>query len=146
MTLPHCNPDGHLPAGVHRATLDEVGARFAITPRRQEQMEALRRAVKALASVPGVKRVYIVGCYASSREPTQDVDLLVILDPPSVPAKDLYTVARMIEVRKSLRPTVDVSWAPETGRGAQILLQCFQRDKLEHGGGVKGIIELAELA
>ena len=71
--IPQLNTLGELPPGIHAATLDEVEAIFAKSPKRKTLFEGLRRALENLKTA-GVPRVYIDGSFVTSKAEPNDVD------------------------------------------------------------------------
>jgi hypothetical protein len=71
--IPPPNAIGELPPGVHAATLAEVKAVFATTPRRRLLFEGLRQALENLAHA-GVRRVFIDGSFVTTKANPNDVD------------------------------------------------------------------------
>jgi hypothetical protein len=85
--LPALNEDGYLPPGVHRSTLDEIGARFGQEPElRRVQMESLRWLVD-LAKRVGIKRLIVNGSFVTDKWEPNDIDC-VLLREPSFPLDD----------------------------------------------------------
>ena len=77
--IPPFNDDGYLPAGVHRATLDEVTARFGReTELRRVQMESLGWLVD-LARRAGASRLIVNGSFATDRPEPNDVDCVLLI-------------------------------------------------------------------
>jgi hypothetical protein len=64
---------GELPPGIHTATLDEVEAIFARTPRRRALFNGLLHAVQNLQA-SGVRRVFIEGSFVTTKATPNDVD------------------------------------------------------------------------
>ena len=71
--IPAPNALGELPPGIHTATLEEVEAVFAKTPRRRTLCDGLRRAVQNLKAA-GVRRVFIDGSFVTTKANPNDVD------------------------------------------------------------------------
>ena len=71
--IPASNALGELPPGIHTATLDEVEAVFAKTPRRRTLFDGLRRAMQNLKAT-GVRRVFIDGSFVTTKANPNDVD------------------------------------------------------------------------
>jgi len=71
--IPAPNALGELPPGIHTATLEEVEAVFAKTPRRRTLFDGLRRAVQNLKAA-GVRRVFIDGSFVTTKANPNDVD------------------------------------------------------------------------
>lgn len=80
MPLPEFDSHGDLPIGVHRASLDEVLARFGHdTPQRQLVTARLLR-VYALASGTGkLERFIIFGSYVTAKPDPHDVDIILVM-------------------------------------------------------------------
>jgi hypothetical protein len=78
--IPERNDDGYLPAGVHRATLEEVAARFGReTELRRVQMESLAWLVD-LARRAGARRLIVNGSFVTDRPEPNDIDCVVLID------------------------------------------------------------------
>ena len=72
--IPDFNDDGYLPPGIHRATLEEIVARFGQEPElRQAQTESLRWLLD-LAKRAGVLRLVIDGSYVTNKWEPNDID------------------------------------------------------------------------
>jgi hypothetical protein len=80
MPLPEFDSHGDLPIGVHRASLDEVLARFGHdTPQRQLVTVRLLR-VHELASGTGkLERFIIFGSYVTAKPDPNDVDIILVM-------------------------------------------------------------------
>jgi hypothetical protein len=79
--IPHLNEDGYLPAGIHAATLDEIGSRFGEESElRQVQMESVRWMVE-LARRAGVARIVINGSFVTGKLEPNDVDCVLLIEP-----------------------------------------------------------------
>jgi hypothetical protein len=66
-------PYAVLPPGIHWATMEEVAARFAISPRRGWLYEGLIRAVEVLAGA-GCRHLYLDGSFVTAKESPGDYD------------------------------------------------------------------------
>jgi hypothetical protein len=76
--IPEFNDDGYLPAGIHRATLDEIAARFGQEPElRRAQMDSLRWLVD-LAKRVGVQRLIVNGSFVTDKWEPNDVDCVLL--------------------------------------------------------------------
>src|SRR5206468_9439117 len=80
MPLPEFDSHGDLPIGVHRASLDEVLARFGHgTPQRQLVTARLLH-VHELASGTGkLERFIIFGSYVTAKPDPNDVDIILVM-------------------------------------------------------------------
>ena len=80
MPLPEFDSHGDLPIGVHRASLDEVLARFGHgTPQREIVTARLVR-VHELASATGkLERFIIFGSYVTAKPDPNDVDIILVM-------------------------------------------------------------------
>jgi hypothetical protein len=82
--IPDFNDLGYLPAGIHRATLEEIATRFGQEPElRCVQLESLRWLVD-LARRVGVQRLIVNGSFVTDKWEPNDVDC-VLLRGPSFP-------------------------------------------------------------
>ena len=80
MPLPPFDERGDLPVGVHRATLDEVLARFGHgTPQRQIVTGRLLR-IRELALRTGkLERFVVYGSYVTAKPAPNDVDVILVM-------------------------------------------------------------------
>jgi len=81
VALPDFNEAGDLPEGVHRATLDEVLARFGKgTARREAATErlVLTYSLGALMTAK-LDRMIIFGSYVTSKAEPNDVDIVLVM-------------------------------------------------------------------
>jgi hypothetical protein len=78
--IPELTEDGLLPAGIHVASLDEIGARFGQEPElRRVQMESLRWLVE-LAKRAGIVRLVVNGSFVTDKWEPNDVDCVLLTD------------------------------------------------------------------
>jgi hypothetical protein len=76
--IPNFNDEGYLPAGIHRATLEEVADRFGREPElRESQTESLRWLVD-LCKRAGVQRLIINGSFVTDKWEPNDVDCVLL--------------------------------------------------------------------
>jgi hypothetical protein len=79
--LPPFNDDGYLPQGIHRATLDELAARFGRDSEiREAQMESVRW-LADLAWRAGAQRIVVNGSFVTDKLEPNDVDCVVLIGP-----------------------------------------------------------------
>ena len=79
--IPNFNDEGYLPLGIHRATLEEITARFGQESEvRQVQMESLRWLVD-LAWWTGVQRIVVNGSFVTDKLEPNDVDCVLLIGP-----------------------------------------------------------------
>lgn len=79
--IPPLNDRGYLPPGLHRATVEEISARFGREPElRRVQMESLRWLVE-LARRAGVQRIVVNGSFVTDKLEPNDVDCVLLVGP-----------------------------------------------------------------
>ena len=77
--IPPFEENGYLPPGIHRATLDEIEARFGREPEiRRVQMESLRWLVD-LAKRAGAERLVINGSFVTDVDEPNDIDCVLLI-------------------------------------------------------------------
>ncbi len=77
--IPAFNDDGYLPAGIHRATLEEIAARFGQeTELRRVQMQSLGWLVD-LARRAGALRLVVNESFVTDRPEPNDVDCVLLI-------------------------------------------------------------------
>jgi len=80
MPLPAFDSRGDLPAGVHRATLAEVLARFGhATPQRRHEPALLERIYGLVERTGKLERFVIFGSYVTDKPAPNDVDIILIM-------------------------------------------------------------------
>jgi predicted nucleotidyltransferase len=80
MTLPLLNPDGELPEGVHRASLEEVLERFGQgTSRRRLVTARLLRVFGFARDTSKLERFVIFGSYVTAEPNPNDVDIILVM-------------------------------------------------------------------
>src|SRR5258708_7262140 len=76
--IPALNESGYLPAGIHKASLDEVATRFGKEPElRRVQMESLRWLVDLCKRV-GVERIVVNGSFVTDKWEPNDIDCALL--------------------------------------------------------------------
>src|SRR4051812_26157680 len=81
MALPDFDVRGDLPIAIHRATLDEVVARFGRAPaQRREVTFRLLRVLEIARGTGKLTRFIIYGSYVTAKPEPRDVDVLLVLD------------------------------------------------------------------
>ncbi len=80
MSLPPLNSQGELPPGVHRATIDEVVARFGgETPQRQAVTARLRRIHTTALATGRLDSMIIFGSFVTTKSAPNDVDIVLVM-------------------------------------------------------------------
>ena len=79
--IPAFDDGGYLPPGLHRATVEEVYARFGRQSElRRVQMESLRWLIE-LARRAGVRRIVVNGSFVTDKLEPNDVDCVLLVGP-----------------------------------------------------------------
>lgn len=130
--IPSLTDEGYLPSGIHRATLDEIAARFGQeTEIRRVQMESLRWLID-LARRAGAQRILVNGSFVTDKSEPNDVDcvLLIGADYPRDAAADAELLDGL--------PFVDLDLA-----GPEVFTEFVERVfALDRRGNPKGLIEV----
>lgn len=80
MPFPEFDSNGDLPTGVHRASLDEVLARFGQnTPQRQLVSIRLLRVYELARGTGKLLRFIIFGSYVTAKPNPNDVDIILVM-------------------------------------------------------------------
>lgn len=85
--IPGFTADGLLPAGIHRATVDEIRQRLAIfdrSDRRIRVFENLERLLNEARKSGIVRRVIVAGSFVTQQAEPNDFDCILVLDPSIV--------------------------------------------------------------
>lgn len=141
MSLPASSPTGYLPLGVHRATLEEIVARFgAATPRRQTFATRLQTLLTLARATGRLRRAFVWGSFVTEKSFPGDLDVFLLMQvgfdqefttlPPE--QRDLFDHGRA-----RLLFEADVFWATETIGEEELAswLSVYQlsRDLVERG-------------
>jgi hypothetical protein len=79
--IPPYDDNGYLPPGIHRATMEEIAARFGqASELRQAQMESPRWLVE-VARQAGVQRIVVNGSFVTEKLEPNDVDCVLLIGP-----------------------------------------------------------------
>jgi len=82
MPLPALDPDGLLPAGVHEASLEEIGkrfGRFVETERRVQLQDALVRFTAEARATGLIAALIVNGSFMTGKAQPEDIDIIVVL-------------------------------------------------------------------
>lgn len=81
MPIPEFAESGDLPAGIHKATLEEVEDRFGkVPPARKQTVERLRRVYDLASSTDHLARFVIFGSFVTAKPEPNDVDIVMLMD------------------------------------------------------------------
>jgi len=75
--LPSFDARGHLPEGIHDASLDEVHKRFVTNSKRAELWERLQEFLKWVVLTNKFSYVYIDGGFTTAKEVPTDIDIIL---------------------------------------------------------------------
>lgn len=140
--IPVFTANGNLPAGVHRATWDELCERFGHSRHRKNLLEGLAAALRALA-IAGCKKVYINGSFVTRKPRPKDYDLCWSI--AGVAAERLdpilldFSPAGRRAMKTKYRGDLFPAEIPE-GASGKAFLEFFQTDK--RTGEPKGIVSV----
>ena len=141
MSLPASLPTGYLPPGIHRATLEEIVARFgAATPRRQTLATRLQTLLTLARATGRLRRAFVWGSFVTEKPFPGDLDVFLLMQigfdqefttlPPE--QRDLFDHGRA-----RLLFEADVFWATEAIGEEELVswLSVYQlsRDLVERG-------------
>jgi hypothetical protein len=128
--IPPFDDYGNLPPGIHRATIEEVRARFGDgSPEREAQMAELIEFV-VFCRKAGVLRIVLNGSFVTGRLTPQDVDVIVL--PDAARTENLFP-------NELVFPFLQIITAADDQDLEAWSLQDFGTDRR---GRFKGVIEL----
>lgn len=133
MPIPPFNEDGLLPAGVHRATLDEVLERFG---RGSEERRVIGESLAwtvAAARRAGVRRLVLDGSYIDKKRRPNDVDCVALLA-----GEDSTDQAAQAEFGEGI-PYAQIIFFAEEDQFEQFLRLEFMTDR---SGRPRGVVEV----
>ncbi len=130
--IPPFEDNGYLPPGIHRATMDEIEARFGGESKlRRVQMGSLRWLV-GLANRAGVERLVINGSFVTDALEPNDVDCVLLIDPDQP-----HEAAALGEIAAGL-PFLDIQLV-ERDDFTMLVDQFFATDRFY---APKGVVEV----
>src|SRR6202030_2772075 len=77
--IPPLTPEGLLPPGIHRATVDEVVGAFCSSTPGRRAFEAPLRELVATARAAGAVALYLNGSFVGSKPNPGDIDAVLVL-------------------------------------------------------------------
>ena len=96
MSLPYLDDVGDMPAGLHRATMDEVIERFGSgSLQRQSVAMCLQRVYRAARETDRLERFIIFGSFVSAKADPNDVDIILVM-------RDDFVLEDCVEVSRKL--------------------------------------------
>lgn len=129
-----------LPPGIHWATLQEIGERFAFNERRKWLFEGIERVGRALASA-GCRAMYVDGSFTSSKPDPDDFD--GCWEAAGVKAEKLDPVLLDFGPGRKRQKRVyhgEMFVSAAGARGGETFLEFFQIEK--HTGAAKGVLAI----
>jgi hypothetical protein len=144
MPLPEFNAHGDLPPGVHRATMEEVVARFGGPGMARQRCTTNLRHIFYLArATRQFERMIVFGSYVSDKPSPNDVDVILVMSTAFNPLVVAGESRRLFDhaVAQS-RFGASIFWITEEitlGEPVDVFLSHWQRKR---GGGSRGIVEI----
>lgn len=143
--LPAFNAVGNLPEGIHRATLDEVRARFAATSARRQWLGERLRSLLTLAESTGkLERVFLWGSFVTDKPLPNDLDvLLVVMDDFSLDAAPVQCRVLFDHTRARIHFHADVFWTKASIDGdiLSLWLDTYQTSKDFNRRGIVEVVD-----
>lgn len=132
--IPPFSELGHLPPGIHPATLDEIDTRFGQgSELRRVQMESIRWMVE-LAAQAGIERIILNGSFVTDIIEPNDVDCVLLVEQRGIRHR-----AAVVELRKGL-PFLEIAIA-RVQLFNEYVQDLFAADRM---GVPKGMIEVIQ--
>ena len=144
MSLPELTPDGELPVGVYRASIDEVIDRFGIgSERRQRAAAALRRICELARGTNHLDRVIVFGSFVTAKPEPNDVDVILVM-------RDSFQLQGCTEETRRLFDHEQASqvfgasvfWIRPSLLILDTLDAFIQKWQMKRDGGRRGIVEV----
>ena len=145
MPLPEFNADGDLPPAIHRATMDEVAARFGGPSLARRRCTANLRRVLELANGTGqLERLIVFGSCVTDKEAPNDVDviLLVMNDTFHPDEAPIEAVGLFVHWIAQIRFGASVFWIKPTMALGEPLDEFIGHWQRKRDGSLRGIVEV----
>lgn len=146
MALGQFDNNGDLPEGVHRATLDEILARFGHgTPQREAVTGRLLRIYELVLRTKKLERFIIYGSYVTAKRDPGDVDIILVMrDDFLLPECD-DEVGRVFDhLRAQVELGASVFWTLRGGVFLETLDEFVAGWQIKRDHTLHGIVELME--
>lgn len=146
MALQPFDSNGDLPEGVHRATLEEVVARFGYgTPQREIVTSRLLRIYELVLRTKKLERFIIYGSYVTAKQDPGDVDIILVMrDDFLLPECD-DEVGRVFDhLRAQAELGASIFWTLHSGVLLETLDEFVTHWQIKRNHTLHGIIELME--
>jgi hypothetical protein len=131
--IPPFDESGYLPPGVHRATMDEITARFGRESElRRVQMESISWLID-IALRAGVQRIVLNGSFVTDIIEPNDVDCVLLFQPGQI-----KNVSSFEELEDGL-PFLDIALAAPKEFDVYVN-QVFGKDRLGNSNGMIEVI------
>lgn len=143
--LPAYTEHGALPPGIHRASLEEIEARygrFQRTTQRLQLVTLLREFVAEVRQCRWVQWLFLAGSFVTAKDEPNDIDILLVFARDANLTTMLPHEYSVLYPRGALRrfgPTIDLHVVEEESEAMGRLLRFFQRDRR---GNTVGIVEV----
>jgi hypothetical protein len=143
VALPALNHEGDLPLGVHRASLQEVLARFAAGSAQRIAVGLRLQRIYAIAQATGYMRRFVVfGSFITAKEERNDVDVFLVMEDTFDPALLSREARRLFDHSiAQAQFGASVFWLRRLAclEGEQAAVEYWQ---VKRGGSSRGIIEI----
>jgi hypothetical protein len=146
MALPEFDSRGDLPEGVHRATLDEVLARFGHgTPQRVVVTARLLRTYELVLRTNKLDRFIIYGSYVTDKPYPGDVDIILVMrDDFLLPECDDEVGAVFDHPRAQAELGASIFWTLRSGVLLETLDDFIAGWQIKRDQSQRGIVEMRE--
>jgi len=146
MPLPAFNAAGDLPPGVHRATIEEVVARFSSHDASRRKCTANLLHILDLAKATSqLDRLIVFGSYVSEKASPNDVDIILVMregfDPTAIPIESRRLFDHAVA---QWRFGASVFWLTPSialGEPVEEFISHWQRKR---DGTLRGIVEMIQ--
>jgi hypothetical protein len=144
MALPDFNANGDLPPGIHRATIDEVVARFGGPGYARQQCTRNLRHILELAQRTGnLERLIIFGSYVSDKLAPNDVDVILVMNESFHPDEaPIEAVGLFIHSIAQTRFGASVFWIKPTMAIGEPLDDFIAHWQFKRDDSLRGIVEV----
>jgi len=143
--LPVHAEQGSLPPGIHRASPEDIAARygrFQHTTRRPQLVTLLREFIAEVRQCRWVRRLFLSGSFVTAKDEPNDIDVLVVFERNVNLTTLLPHEYNVLYPRGALRrfgPAIDLHVVEAESEAMERLLRFFQRDRR---GNTVGIVEV----
>lgn len=146
MSLPQFNANGDLPAGLYRASLNEVMSRFGSkSPKRREATEKLQKIHELVHQTGKLLRLIVFGSYVSEKLEPNDIDIILVMQDDFLVTECTLAQAIIFDHQRAQKELgASIFWICPSGMILETVDEFLAHWQLKRDRTRRGIIEITQ--